>query len=94
VAGALSGSLESRGAMPVYFLHLRESGERIEDPQGTEFPSLMAARAEAIRSAREMMAESLRAGQPLDHQQIEICDASGELLEVVRFRDVLKAISG
>ena len=80
--------------MPIFFLHLRESGERIEDPQGTSFPSLMSARAEAIRAAREMMAESLRQGLPLDHEQIEICNEAGELVEVVRFRDVLRAMGG
>jgi hypothetical protein len=78
--------------MPRFFLHLRDRDERVEDATGAEFPSLLAARAEAIKSAREIMAENLRLGLPLDHKQIEICDAQGQLIEEVRFSDVLKAI--
>ncbi len=78
--------------MPRFFLHLRDRDERIEDATGAEFPSLLAARAEAIKAAREMMAENLRLGLPLDHKQIEICDAQGQLIEEVHFSDVLKAI--
>jgi hypothetical protein len=78
--------------MPLFFLHLRDRDERFEDTSGTEFPSLLSARAEAIKSAREIMAENLRQGLPLDHKQIEICDEDGNLIETVRFHDVLKAI--
>lgn len=80
--------------MPTYFLHLRDGGERFEDTLGTSFASLTAARAEAVRAAREMMAENLREGGQLDHQEIEISDPSGEVLDVVRFRDVLKQAGG
>ncbi len=78
--------------MPRFFLHLRDGDESVEDAAGTEFPSLLAARAEAIKSAREIMAENLRRWLPLDHKQIEICDAKGQLIETVRFHDVLRAI--
>lgn len=80
--------------MPTYFLHLVDHGERIEDQEGQQFPSLLAARAEAIRSAREMMAESLVHLEPLDHKHIEVCDETGQLLEVVQFRAVLNALKG
>lgn len=80
--------------MPLFFLNLRDGDERIEDRLGSEFASLDAARSEAKRSAREMMAESLRENRVLDHQEIDICDANGKLIETVRFRDVLKAIGG
>ncbi len=79
--------------MPKFFLNLLEDGTRIDDPDGHELPALVSARAEAIRSAREIMAEDLRAGRPLHHGQIEICNNAGEVLEVVRFPDVLKALA-
>jgi hypothetical protein len=79
--------------MPKFFLHLREHEEFIEDTLGIGFVNLAAAQEEAERSAREMMAESLREGRQLDGQQIEICDETGALLAVVRFRDVLNKMS-
>ncbi len=80
--------------MPTYFLHLHDGADRFDDPQGTSFVSLAAARAEAERAAREMMAENLREGRPLDHQEIHIADAQGRVLEVVRFSDVLRQAGG
>lgn len=80
--------------MPTFFLHLCDGDERFEDTTGISLASLSAARVEAVRAAREMMAENLREGRQLDHQIIEISDAGGKVLDVVRFRDVLKQTGG
>ncbi|PXW53123.1 hypothetical protein [Methylobacterium sp. B4] len=73
-----------------FFLHLRDGTELIEDPDGSELPDLNAARAEARDAARDIMAGMVRAGELLDGQQIEIRDAAGALLDVVRLKDVLR----
>ena len=76
--------------MARFFLHLRDGTELMEDPDGSELPDLNAARAEAREAARDIMAGMVRAGELLDGQQIEIRDAAGALLEVVRLKDVLR----
>jgi hypothetical protein len=73
--------------MPHYYFHLREGDRVIEDPDGGPFRDLDAARSEALASAREMLAERLKAGRVLDGQEIEICDAEGHRLATVRFRE-------
>lgn len=76
--------------MARFFLHLRDGTELMEDPDGSELPDLNAARAEARDAARDIMAGMVRAGELLDGQQIEIRDAAGALLEIVRLKDVLR----
>lgn len=48
-----------------YFIHIVTANERIRDPEGAEFDSLASARDEASRSARDLMADELRAGRTL-----------------------------
>ena len=79
--------------MPHYFFHLREGNRVIEDPDGGAFLDLDAARSEALASAREMLAERLKAGRVLDGQQIDICDEAGQKLATVRFREAFQVLS-
>jgi hypothetical protein len=46
--------------MPQYFLHVRDHEGLILDPDGSCLDDLSAARAEAIESARELMAKASR----------------------------------
>ncbi len=78
--------------MPTFHLHLRNDG-RIEDGEGGDHADLDAARREAVAADREIMSERMRAGEVLDGSAIEICDASGTLLETVRFRDAFRLAS-
>ena len=74
--------------MPRYYLHLRIDGRLIEDPDGSDLRNIAAAHAEAVLGARDILAQQLREGIPLDGPQIEIHDAAGLLVDTVRFRDV------
>ena len=60
--------------MPRFFMHSREAERLIEDPDGSNLPDLDAAREEAAVAAREIAAERLRAGEPLDARRFEIHD--------------------
>ena len=51
-------------------------------------PDLCAACAKAAASAREIAAEHLRAGKPLNALRFEICDGAGQLLATVPFPKV------
>jgi hypothetical protein len=48
-----------------YFIHIVTDEERVVDPEGGDFSDLTSARAEAMQSARDLMAEELRCGRPV-----------------------------
>ena len=73
-----------------YFFHLRDGGNLVPDETGMELASLEDARREAVQSARDILADQLRAGQALDGQRIEIADERGEVLVIVTFREALR----
>ena len=75
--------------MTLYYFHLRDGDQFIPDETGVDLPDLAQARREALQSARDMLAEQLKAGEALDGQRIEITSPEGELLEVVSFREAL-----
>jgi hypothetical protein len=78
------------GPMPHYFLHLRDGSHLSEDPEGQMFDDLAAAEREATEGAREVMADSLRFGQPLGvHREIVVSDDAGRTVSTVAFRTAL-----
>ena len=65
-----------------YFFHFLSGDDRLDDDLGIDHPGLAGARAEALRAAREMIAESLRRNVPVpDDSVIEITDDSGRLVD-------------
>jgi hypothetical protein len=73
--------------MPIYFIHVYQRGRRAKDKEGKCFPDLRAAEQEAIKAAREMAAQKVRAGKVLDlSSRLEIFDAQGKLASVVTFK--------
>jgi hypothetical protein len=76
--------------MPHYFLQLRDGSHLSEDREGQVFDDLAAAEREAREGAREVMADSLRFGQPLGlHREIVVSDSEGRTVSTVPFRKLL-----
>ena len=75
--------------MPRFFFHLRD-GESIDDPDGMFLPDTRMARIEAIRSARDIMAEDVRRGRLSLSFSIEVTDENGEPILAVPFREVVE----
>jgi hypothetical protein len=76
--------------MPRYFLHVRNQSELMEDPEGQECDSVEAAVREATQAARDLMAECLRNGQPLDKGRVMVVqDEAGEIVAEVPFERAL-----
>ena len=75
--------------MPRFYFHLRD-GESIDDPDGMFLPDAGMARLEAIRSARDIMAEDVRRGTLDLSVRIEVTDENGEPILAVPFREVVK----
>lgn len=75
--------------MPRFHFYLRADGGRIPDEEGSDLPALEAARAEAIESARELMAQAILKGYDISGQSIEIRDGGGRLLLEVPFTEAI-----
>jgi hypothetical protein len=76
--------------MPRYFLHVKTGPDLLRDPDGQEFDDLTAARQEAIEAARDLMAECLRSGRPLNlGREMVLADENGDVVATVTFRAAL-----
>ncbi|MDR6821083.1 hypothetical protein J2X76_006283 [Neorhizobium sp. 2083] len=76
--------------MPLYYFHIRENGLLREDPEGAEFATLDQATEEAMRSAREILAEKVSQGRVVDGQVFEITDEEGTVRATIPFKSVLR----
>lgn len=76
--------------MPRYYLHIRDGEQLIRDTEGIDLPGVVSAKGEAEDAAREILAAKVKAGDIIDGQEFEICDAWGNRLLSVPFRSVLK----
>ena len=74
--------------MPRYFFNLHNR-VCLPDEEGAELPDLESARANAVKTARELMGEDLRSGElSLDHW-IEVTDEAGEHALSLRFNEAV-----
>lgn len=69
--------------MPRLHLHLRFSDGLSEDSEGVDVINLTAAEALARQGLRDIVAECIVSGDPLDVVAIEICDDTGRELTLV-----------
>jgi len=69
-----------------YHFNIREGTEVISDEEGSEFPNLMAARAEARASLRDLAGEDIRSGRPAHAWRVEIATHGGTVLHTVGAR--------
>lgn len=72
--------------------HLNVSNDDVTlDANGIDRPDLDAAEREAVRGARELIADNVIAGRPV-HQshRVEIADGYGNVLHIVRFGDMIE----
>lgn len=76
--------------MPLFFFNVVVGSSIMIDEDGTELPSVAAAREEALKDARGMMGDAVRQGQDISARTIEICDDAGSILEIVSFGDAIK----
>lgn len=75
--------------MPRYFFNVRSPAGLSVDDVGVELTSQAQVEIEAVKGARGLMAEELKAGRPVDHQSFEVFGEDGRLVLTLRFRDVL-----
>lgn len=78
------------GAMERYFFNIRQGDCFERDPEGSEFPSIDAARREAITAAREMVAEAVLHDEVIDGRTFEVAKDCGTVVATVPFRSVIR----
>jgi hypothetical protein len=75
--------------VPRFYLHQRTWASKIEDPEGSDLPDLDAARDEAVKAARQLLAAAVLKGAAPQGIGFEISDELGRNLLYVAFRTVL-----
>jgi hypothetical protein len=78
--------------MSRFFFYNRTDTALAEDLEGTELPTLEAARAEAIIDLRQFAAAALRHNRPVGNCHIDIYDAAGLLLATVSVQDAIQPL--
>ena len=71
--------------MAKYFFHIRSGDTYSPDDQGVDFSNIEAAKREAITEAREMNADMVIEGDPLDGMRFEVTDESGNIALILTF---------
>jgi hypothetical protein len=71
-----------------FYFHLAIGNQLIPDEEGEDLPNASEARREAVRSAREILAEAIRHGQP-PQDALVIADDAGRTLDTIRLASVL-----
>ena len=69
--------------MARFYFHIRDGCGVIRDDNGSEFESLSEAHHEAFKLAKCVAHDLSEVGDAVDGQTIEVCDAAGNVLEVV-----------
>jgi CRP-like cAMP-binding protein len=75
--------------VPRYFFNIRNGNGLTEDEEGRDFPDVRAARAEALKGVRSIVAEEVKEGQLDLAGRLEITDESGASIEDIPFKDAL-----
>jgi hypothetical protein len=72
--------------MPVYYFHIRDNGDLLEDPEGIELPTLDAASVECKELIVSVLREEQAAEESLAGREFQIEDATGRVVLVVPFQ--------
>ncbi len=74
--------------MPRYFFHVYDD-VIAQDEEGAELPNLAAARLNALRGARELIADQVRRGYRVRSHWIDVVDEQGEKVLTITFGDAV-----
>jgi hypothetical protein len=75
--------------MPRFYFHIKHGPDLIRDEEGVDLESTALARAQALMSARELLADAIRAGRELGADAFVIADQEGNQLTFVPFSEAL-----
>jgi hypothetical protein len=78
------------GTMARFYFHIRYGDDLDEDEEGFEFTSEEDAREEALRAAREMVAEMIEQNEPIHETAFILQDADRRTVALVPFLSVIR----
>jgi hypothetical protein len=78
--------------LPRYHFHLHDRTGFTEDVQGRDLADLEGARERAIREARAIICDDVRAGRIDLSGSIEVTDGGGQVLLTLPFTDAVKNV--
>ena len=76
--------------MPRFYFHVCNGNGLTEDYEGQQLASVEAARSQALKEARALMAEEMREGELNLASFIEVQDEQGEYLFTLQFEEAFK----
>jgi hypothetical protein len=65
----------------------------VEDEEGRDLPDLAAARAEAVRSIRSLLADEIRRGRIDLRGRLEVAGSDGEILDSIAFGQAVDVVT-
>ena len=75
--------------MPHYYFDLDECGDVTVDEEGRDLPDTEAARADAIREARQLMSSEILRGRLCPESIVRVRDEAGSTVFAIRFEDAV-----
>jgi hypothetical protein len=81
------GYLSTMSTTKRYYFNVIKSSETVHDREGTDLPSLEAARAYAIEDARMLMSMAILEGHDISSREIEVTNDDGEVVLILPFRE-------
>jgi hypothetical protein len=76
--------------MPLFFFHIKQNGDVLDDDEGSDHPDLDAAREEAIEGIRQIISDAVLTGSPLGlDREMHVDDDAGHTLLKIMFREVV-----
>jgi hypothetical protein len=75
--------------MPKFYFHFQGAGSLVKDLEGTECPGLAEAKALALDSLRELIAEDVKRGAPATWLAVLLEDENGKPLAELKAKDAL-----
>jgi hypothetical protein len=74
--------------MPLYFFHIvHPNSSPVLDDEGEQFEDIETARADAVASIREIVADAIKHGRKVSELAIQIADETGKVLDIATVGD-------
>lgn len=75
--------------MPLFYFHICDDDGAVPDLDGMMLPTEADALKEAEASAHDLLVQDREQGIPLDHRRIEVRNSGGNVIGVVKLKDLV-----